>query len=659
MLLLATAARAQLRLGTVEVEAARPNEEKTDEDDAVPFVTIIDAKKPSARVASVADLLERQAGVQVRSRGGLGSFTSVSLRGSDSAEIAIFVDGVPLSRSASGTIDLSLLPVDGLDRVEIWRGVPPIELGSEAVGGAINLITKKGGRSGARASAGVGSFGARSVSAGLSTGGKLRADATLAYRGATGDFSYYDTNQTQALGDDHLAIRHNNGFDQLAADVSVGPSSGKPTWRFGAHGFWKRQGVPGTGSTGAESLNAKLDTSRAIVDGELNHFGSRLDSHLRAFVAYERSFFTNPYGEMVGPLLPSVFEGVSVSAGLTGRIDIPWGRHQLWTLAADARVEHRRTSDLLQPSKSGFPSTRGIGGLAVADDLRFFGDRLALQPALRLDGAVSTLLVSSDRIAIPGQHRGDWFLSPRLSLRGRVTEWLTLRGSAGRFVRFPTLLELFGDGAFIQAEPQLLPESAWGGDAGFSLTFEKRKFGLSLEGVFFGRLVDDYIAYVVGPRGAITTNVGSARVLGSEARLAFHAQQWLLFTLDYTFTDPIDLDSGHLLPGKSRHQLGLHAELRGGPFRLFYELDYLSDTYRDTSNYNLVVGRALHAIGATLIQGGWSLALEVRNLADLRVVDMPLGGTINQGKTTPYPLVDYFDYPLPGRAVYLTAAYQR
>jgi hypothetical protein len=66
-LLLAAQARAQLHLGNVEVEGQAADEAAARADEAVPFVTIVDAKTPSARVASVADLLERQAGVQVRS----------------------------------------------------------------------------------------------------------------------------------------------------------------------------------------------------------------------------------------------------------------------------------------------------------------------------------------------------------------------------------------------------------------------------------------------------------------------------------------------------------------------------------------------------------------------------------------------------------------
>jgi iron complex outermembrane receptor protein len=651
LLALAGAARAQLRLGTVEVEGARPAEEE-----AVPFVTVVPADQPSARVASVADLLERQAGVQVRSRGGLGSFTSVSLRGSDENEVAIFVDGVPLSRGVSGTIDLSLLPVDGLERVEIWRGVPPIELGAEAVGGAINLVTKKGGKASYRASAGVGSFGARSASAGLSTGGKLRADATLSYRGATGDFSYYDANGTLLdASDDHLAIRHNNGFDQLAADVSVGTRD----WRVGAHGFWKQQGVPGKGSTGAESENAHLDSGRLVTDGQYDRSFRRADLHLRAFFSYERSYFKNPQGEQVGNFGAAQLESAAISSGLSGRVEIPWGAHQLWSAAAELRAEHRIPSDLLHSERSGRPSSRGLYGLAVADELRFWGDRLALSPGVRFDAVTSTFLTGNDGTPIADQHPDDWFFSPRLAARVRLTEWLTLRGSAGRFVRFPTLLEQFGDGAFILGRPQLRPETAWGGDLGAAFTVEKKHFQLAIETVFFGRQVSDYIAFVPAAYAATPVNLGSTRILGAEGRLATRAYFFQL-TVDYTFLDAVDLaDDSHQLPGRPRHQLGVRAEIRGGPFRLFYDLDYVSDVYRDSNNYNLVPGRALHGLGVTVARYGWSISVEVRNLADLRVVDLPLGGTLNQGKSTPYPLVDFFDYPLPGRALYATVNYQR
>src|SRR5439155_11463733 len=129
-------------------------------------------------------------------------FTSVSIRGSEANEVAILVDGMPLTRAAAGVIDLSALSVAGLERVEVWRGVPPIEYGAEAVGGAINLVTRRGALvPELRVSAGAGSFGARAASVGWSgpaerSGRGVRADVSAAYNGATGDFTYFDTHGT-------------------------------------------------------------------------------------------------------------------------------------------------------------------------------------------------------------------------------------------------------------------------------------------------------------------------------------------------------------------------------------------------------------------------------------------------------------------------------
>jgi iron complex outermembrane receptor protein len=659
-------AHAQVQLGTVEVEAPRAAADAPRPDpDAVPFVTVVDARAPTARVASVADLLERQAGVQVRSRGGLGAFTSVSMRGSDANEVAVFLDGVPLSRAAAGTLDLSLYPADGLDHIEIYRGVPPVELGAEGVGGAINLVSRRGaGRPAWRASVGGGSFGARAATVGW--GGEtrgLRVDASAAYRGATGDFSYYDAGGTLLdTSDDRVSVRHNNGFDQLALDASVGAGR-RLRWRLGAHGLVKRQGVPGLGSVGAEAKSASLTSGRVLVDATLARSGRAVDLQLAAHVAYERLAYANPRGEQVGTFGPSVVDGESVGGGLSARADVPWGSHQLWSLSAEARLEHRRPYDLLRPSAAGEPSTRGLGALTLADELRFFRDRLALTPALRLDGEATTLAADATGATLPGQQSVDALVSPRLGVRLRVTGWLSLRGSAGRFVRFPTLLERFGDGAFLLARPALQPETAWGGDVGAALALARRWGRLDLETVFFGRRVSDYIAYLPAAFAATAFNVGDTRVLGAELRASARLGSWLAATIDYTLLDAANFSDepgayGKQLPGRPRHQLGLRVDLDGAPFHLFYELSYVDLVYRDAQNRNAIPGRALHAIGAAFTRGPIQFTVEVRNLADLRVVDLPLGGTIHQGETRPYPLVDFFDYPLPGRTLYATLAWR-
>ena len=91
---------------------------------AAGLVTVIDLEDETGQ-RDLADILGQTAGFQVRRYGGLGFAAVPSLRGSSAAQIRIFVDGLPLNDAQSGTVDLSLLPVERFSRIEINRGVMP------------------------------------------------------------------------------------------------------------------------------------------------------------------------------------------------------------------------------------------------------------------------------------------------------------------------------------------------------------------------------------------------------------------------------------------------------------------------------------------------------------------------------------------------------
>ena len=85
-----------------------------------------------------------------------------------------------------------------------------------------------------------------------------------------------------------------------------------------------------------------------------------------------------------------------------------------------------------------------------------------------------------------------------------------------------------------------------------------------------------------------------------------------------------------------------------------YALQYVDRLFLDAANSACIPARALHCIGASFDHKWIQLTVEVRNLADLRVIELPAAGT-----TVPFPLVDYFDYPLPGRALYATLVFRK
>ena len=102
-------------------------------------------------------IVNKTTGVRVREDGGVGSDFDLSINGMSGNSIRYFLDGMPLDAKGSG-VTLANLPLNIIDRVEIYKGVIPASLGSDALGGAINIITSREKKSFLDVSYGVGSF---------------------------------------------------------------------------------------------------------------------------------------------------------------------------------------------------------------------------------------------------------------------------------------------------------------------------------------------------------------------------------------------------------------------------------------------------------------------------------------------------------------------
>ncbi|REA59538.1 hypothetical protein DSL64_18005 [Dyadobacter luteus] len=92
--------------------------------------------------ATLTELMNRSAGVRIRQAGGLGSAPDISVTGFQGRSIRYFRDGIPLDYLRDG-YNISSVPVNALERVEICKGVLPVSLGTDALVGAVNLVTRK------------------------------------------------------------------------------------------------------------------------------------------------------------------------------------------------------------------------------------------------------------------------------------------------------------------------------------------------------------------------------------------------------------------------------------------------------------------------------------------------------------------------------------
>ncbi|MCA9559481.1 MAG: TonB-dependent receptor, partial [Myxococcales bacterium] len=129
-------------------------------------VTVVDLAWAKLQTADLGEVLARTEGVGVRRSGGLGSNTRLSLNGFTGDQVRILIDGVPLEASgfALGT---GSIPLDFLDRVEIYQGVVPIRFGTDALGGVVNLVTTRDLQgTGASASVETGAFDTLRVNVG-------------------------------------------------------------------------------------------------------------------------------------------------------------------------------------------------------------------------------------------------------------------------------------------------------------------------------------------------------------------------------------------------------------------------------------------------------------------------------------------------------------
>ena len=117
----------------------------------------------------VSTLLRSLAGIEVVQQGGLGSQTAVGMRGTNSNQLLVLLDGVRLDSATTGATAISQIMLDSIDRIEVVRGNVSSLYGSEAIGGVIQLFTKLGqGTPTLNASAGGGSHGTQHYSAGFS-----------------------------------------------------------------------------------------------------------------------------------------------------------------------------------------------------------------------------------------------------------------------------------------------------------------------------------------------------------------------------------------------------------------------------------------------------------------------------------------------------------
>ncbi len=187
---------------------------------------VINIRQAYDQAATLHDMLNRASGVRIRQSGGLGAPPDVSVNGFQGRSVRYFKDGVPMDY-LQGAYNISNIPVNSLERAEVYRGVLPVSLGADALGGAVNLVTRQPAARYAAVSYETGSFNTHRAT--LSA--FYQSDSSKFFAGAEAFYNYADNNykvwvkltdpDTRNQYTGKVSLFH-NGFKSYYAEVYAG-----------------------------------------------------------------------------------------------------------------------------------------------------------------------------------------------------------------------------------------------------------------------------------------------------------------------------------------------------------------------------------------------------------------------------------------------------
>jgi outer membrane cobalamin receptor len=506
---------AEVDVGQVVVTATKTEVAISDVPQATSVITRKEIMNTPDR--SVAEIIQRAAGVEVTQYGPLGAVSLPKIRGSESEQVLILLNGRRINDAQSGKFDLSNLPVnkEDIERIEVVRGAASALYGADAMGGVINIITKTPSKDPyARASTSYGRFNTQ--------------EHSLFHQWKPGLLAYgLSLFQEKSNG-----FRENSDADKWTVGGEVGYEiTPQSEVKLSARTIHKEIGVPG--SLTLPDPDDRQKDQNTLVD--LSYRGkvtSHLNLNFRGFQnVYRRTFEPGTQGFSTG----SPFLHKNYATG--GELQTTYARGDAHLITGGAEfIQDRVNSSAIGVHEA----TRG----AV-----YLQDEIEIARPL-----TATIGLRYDSHSI----YEDQF-NPRAGAVLRLPGDTRLRASVGRSFRAPTFDDLFWpEDAYTAGNPNLQPERAWSYELGGEKKFGDRAV---FKAAGFYRRVEDLIIWQMGSDGKFRpSNVKTVEIWGVETEMVFYPCRGLAIPLNYTFLYPRDLSTGDPVPLKTKHMANIGVE---------------------------------------------------------------------------------------------------
>lgn len=573
-------------------------------------VTVITREEIERRQAlTMLDLLRTVPGVDVVASGGPGGVTSVFTRGSNSNHTLVLVDGVEASdpSNPTGQFDFANLLVDDIERIEIVRGPQSVLYGSDALGGVIQIITRRR----ARGESGLGGGGSLYGGHYGTVNGRAQLNYALPQlqAGVTTALTHTDGLSAASFrrGNPERDAYRNRTFSgylksQPTAQTELNASLRHSDARAEIDNFDSRTFVFGDDTDSrqfTEQLLARIEGGLSLLD---NRWRQRVGL---SYDQYDRNSKNGAAPNNTNATNRS-FNGAKTK--LDWQHDLQWLPGQLSTLGLEAEQDSATTSGLNDED---------------VDNRAVYFQHQAGVPAY---GFYTTLGLRYDDIDRFGS-KTTWRLAPSWQLPNGSTR---LRASAGTGFKAPTLTQLF-DNSFGSANPNLKPEQSRGWDVGIEQRGFDDRFNASL--TYFNNNIRDLINF--DPVTFQNVNIDRVDTKGMELEANARLLSWFGMGASYTRTEATDRATRQQLlrrpEDKAVLNLDFYPDARTqftlgtryiGPRRDF------DDTFSITTLPPYVVVDALISYQIT---PQWRLQARAENLEDQRYEEVFGFGTPRRG----------------------------
>jgi vitamin B12 transporter len=495
---------------------------------------------------TVAAALRSLPGVDVVQAGGPGQLTSVFIRGASSSHTLVLVDGINITdpSNPTGAVNFSGLVLDNVDRIELVRGPQSTLYGANAIGGVVNIITRKG-------------EGAPGATLTLQGGNHTTWFQQLGVQGATGKYDY-------SLGGTHLkthasSVTPENLRNGVPAEADHHRNTTLSTrlglqatdtldFSFTGRYISDRTDLdPEVGFGTIEDPDARLKNREYFVRGagHVMLLDGRWDATLAASLVDYNRRNDNQRTDPAQTLQQTRFQGDTLDFSLDN--DVYLNASHTLTLGGGSKRERMNNdgySDYGGFIVNELSSASARTNYAYAQDQFSSGERLSGTLGMRLDD------------------RDDFGSQPTWRLTG-VYRYLPggtrFNGSIGTGFRAPSLFELYGFtpnnfGSAYRGNPDLDPEKSLGWDAGVeqSLLSDRLRLGAT----WFYNDIENLIETVYDTSfNSTSENINKVRLQGVEAFVAMQLLSRLSTRVDYTFTDAhVSDNSDRPLLRRPRHK---------------------------------------------------------------------------------------------------------